>query len=250
MTNPLKLLALLAGLICIFSPRAMAQDSNEVEISFRVLCFEYRDNVTSVFAPASGSAGIEVPLYTDDFTDVIKAKFGGGKASFFIEEPGPGGKMQRKIVAEGTLAKSVQQAFLLVPNDVKSGGPVYRILAFEDGEETFPMGSIRAINFAQFPIRLNLAGAEMPPIKPGGVGVYPMVKKIDEWNMFTAKIQFGVSEGKWLNAATQSWKASNGKRDWVICRYNPATKQPLIRQYQDIPPWRKPVLPVTDGKPR
>ncbi len=132
---------------------------------------------------------------------------------------------------------------MLIPTDAKTG-PIYRIVAFEDGEEAFPMGATRVINLAPFPIRLNLAGADMDPIKPGGIGMYPMVKQVDDWNMYTAKIQFGVAEGHRVDVATQSWKASTGKRDWVISRFDPATKQPVVRQYQDIPPWRKTVLPV------
>lgn len=247
MTNHLKFLAtFLAGLTCLFAPRTTAQSSQGDEISFRVLCFEHRDNVTSVLAPGGDSAKIVVPLFTSDFSDVIKARFAGGKAAFYVEEPAPDGKVQPKIVAEGSLAKGLRQAFVLIPTDAKTG-PVYRIVAFEDGEETFPMGSTRVINLAPFPIRLNLAGADMDPIKPGGIGIYPMVKQVDEWNMYTAKIQFGVAEGQWVDVSTQSWKANAGKRDWVISRFDAATKQPVIRLYQDIPPWRKTVLPVTGG---
>lgn len=145
--------------------------------------------------------------------------------------------------AIGRKTGDAHQAFVLIPTDAKTG-PIYRIVAFEDGEEAFPMGATRVINLAPFPIRLNLAGADMDPIKPGGIGMYPMVKQVDDWNMYTAKIQFGVAEGHRVDVATQSWKASTGKRDWVISRFDPATKQPVVRQYQDIPPWRKTVLPV------
>lgn len=222
-----------------------AQQSDP-EVSFRVLCFEHRDDVTSVFAPAAEGAKSEIPLYTSDFSEVFKAKFAGGKAMFFIEEPGPDGKPLRKVVAEGGLAKGLKQAFVLIPTDAKTG-PIYRIVAFEDGEDSFPMGSTRVINLAPFPIRLNLAGQDMPPIKPGGIGTYPQVKKVDDWNMYNAKIQFGVTPERWVNVATQSWKASDSKRDWVITRFNKETKQPSIRLYQDIPPWRRTELAKPEG---
>lgn len=221
-----------------------------MEVSFRVLCFEHRDNVTSVLAPGSDESKIEVPLYTNDFSDPIKARFTGGKAAFYVEEKLPDGKIGRKLVAEGGLGKATRQAFVLIPTDQKTGA-IYRIVAFDDSEESFPMGGTRVINLAPFPIRLNLAGAEMESIKPGGIGVYPMVKKVDEWNMYTARIDFEVKEGQWVGVATQSWKASDRKRDWVITRYDQVTRQPAIRLYQDIPPWRKQQLPVgtADGKP-
>lgn len=241
------LVAMFAASMVVFSTRMSAQGTPGTEISFRVLCFEYRDNVTSVFAAADGGEKIAVPLYTSDFSEIMKAKFAGGKASFYVEVTSPDGKIQNKVVAEGKLAAGVRQAFVLIPTD-STDGPIYRIVAFEDGEETFPMGATRVINLAPFPIRLNLAGTDMPPIKPGGLGIYPEVKKVDEWNMYTARIQFGVGADQWVDVSTQSWKASNRKRDWVIARIDAATKQPSIRQYQDVPPWRRTVLAAPGAK--
>jgi hypothetical protein len=234
--------------IGIFPMPLVAEDPSGPEISFRVLCFEHRDAVTSVLAPSGDGPKVIVPLYTSDFSPVIKARFASGTASLYVEEPGPEGKVQRKVVAQGKLAAGLRQAFILIPTD-KSPGPVYRIVAFEDGEESFPMGSTRVINLAPFPIRLNLAGSDMAAIAPGGIGTYPMIKKVDEWNMYTARIQFGVSENQWVDVATQSWKASDRKRDWVIARFDVATKLPAIRQYQDIPPWRRVTLPLPGASP-
>lgn len=231
----------------LFSPLTAAPSTQGTEISFRVLCFEHRNEVTSALIPADSGKRTEVPLYTSGFSNIIKAKFTDGKATLYVEVPTPDGKVGYKVVAEGPLATGTQQAFLLIPSD-KDSGPTYRIVAFEDGEKTFPMGATRVINLAPFPVRLNLAGKDMPSIKPGGVGVYPVVKVVNEWNMYTARIQFGVNEGQWVDVATQSWKASERKRDWVITRFDPTTKQPTIRQYQDIPPWRVTALPVIGGQ--
>jgi hypothetical protein len=225
------------------APRLSAQNVPGTEVSFRVLCFEHRDNVTTVLAPGDDAAKIEVPLFTNEFSDPLKARFSGGKAAFYVEEKLPDGKIGRKLVAEGSLGKGPRQAFVLIPTEQKTGA-IYRIVAFDDAEESFPMGATRVINLAPFPIRLNLAGADMEAIKPGGIGVYPMVKKVDEWNMYTARIDFEVKEGQWVGVSTQSWKASERKRDWVVTRFDQNTKQPAIRLYQDIPPWRKQQLPA------
>lgn len=228
-------------LTLVISHRAAAQEDPIEDISFRVLCFEYRDKVTSVLASAANGEKITVPLYTSGFSEVMKAGFSGGKASFFTEETLPDGKIRRNVVAEGKLASGTSQAFLLVPTKLKTG-PIYRIIAFDDSEKSFPMGATRVINLAKFPIRLNLAGVDMPPIKPGGLGMYNEVRKVDSWNMYTARIQFQLSPDKWVDVATQSWKSSDRKRDWVITRFNETTKEPAIRQYMDIPPWRRTVL--------
>ncbi len=231
--------------LLVSNAAALAQNGG-TEVTFRILCFEHRNDITSVLAPGNDAQRIEVPLYTNEFSDQMKARFIGGKASFYIEETGADGKPARKVVAEGKLAAGNRQAFVLIPTDGEKG-PTYRVVAFDDREESFPMGATRVINLAPFPIRLNLAGADMEPIKPGGLGLFPMVRKVDEWNMYSARIDFEVQPEQWVAVATQSWKSSDGKRDWVVTRFDQATRQPAIRLYQDIPPWRKKVLPVGGG---
>jgi hypothetical protein len=162
-----SLTATVVAFIGVISLRAMADNALGTEISFRTLCFEHRNNVTAVLASGGAAAKIPVPLYTSDFSDVIKARFVNGKAAFYVEEAQPDGQILKKIVAEGPLAQSLKQAFVLVPTD-GIDGIIYRIVAFEDGEDAFPMGSTRVLNFSPFPIRLNLAGSVLPPIKPGG----------------------------------------------------------------------------------
>jgi hypothetical protein len=149
------------------------------------------------------------------------------------------------VVAEGDLAESPMQMFVMLPQ-TKPNGPLYRVLAFADDEKAFPMGATRVVNLASVEIRLNLAGTDHAAIKPGAVAIYPQVKVVDEWNMFTARIDI-LAEQKWVPAATTSWKASNRKRDLVIIQMDPATGNPLIRLYQDTPPWRESKLPEGSG---
>ncbi len=238
-----KFAAAAIAVVAAISPAAVSAQGSAGEISVRVLCFEYRNDITSVVAAGDRGGSIPIPLYTSGFSEPVKAKFVGGKAALYTEEAAADGKMELKLVAEGKLAEGTRQAFLLIPTDAATGA-VYRIVAFPDGEDVFPMGATRVLNLAPFPIRLNLAGSDMDPIKPGGIGMYPMVKKTDDWNMYTARIKFGVAEGQWVDVSTQSWKSSDRKRDWVITRFDAATKQPVVRLYQDIPPWRQVALPT------
>lgn len=238
---------LLAAALLVLLPHFLSAQTREgTDVSFRVLCFEHRDDITSAFAAGPTSGLVEVPFYTNGFSDPVRARFQGGRADLFIEENSPDGGTKRKVVASGKLAATNHQAFVLVPSDAPNG-PEYQILAFDDREQSFPMGATRVINLARFPIRLNLAGAMLDPVKPGGFSVFPMVRKVDEWNMFTARIEFQVAEGRWVEVSTQSWKASNLKRDWVITRFDEETRQPLIRLYQDIPPWHRPRVPGSAG---
>lgn len=207
-------------------------------VKFRLLCYEHARETIKAFVVGANGAKEEVIFYTGGFSPQTTGKFTGGKVRFFTEKPGSDGKPVVTIVAEGSLEPSAMQMFLLLP-EVKEAGPVYKVLAFDDLEASFPMGSTRVINLANFPVRLNLAGADMPPIKRGGFQVFPQVKQVDAWNMFTARIDFAVATDKWVPVVTQSWKASNRKRDWVLAHVDPLTKQPVIRIYQDIPPWRE-----------
>lgn len=236
--------------ICLFllvGTAALFAEEDTRVVKFRLLCYEQCKDLMKAMVEGDSGTTQEVEFLTGGFTPQATGRFTGGIARFFIEIPGPDGKPVRKIVAAGKLNSSAVQMFLLLP-ETKPDGAVYRILAFDDQESSFPMGSIRLINLASFPVRLNLAGVDLPPVKSGGLQVYPQVRKVDEWNMFTARIDFGVEEKKWVPVATQSWKSTDRKRDWVITRFDPTTKTPAIRLYQDIPPWRETVLPVSRVK--
>lgn len=213
------------------------QDAGRV-VKFRVLCYEHIEGTLGANVMAENGNPVAVDFYTGGFGPQLNGRFTDGKARFFVESPGPDGKPKRTVVAEGNLVDSAVQMFLLFP-EKKEQGSHYRILAFDDQEKSFPMGSTRVINLAAQPVRMTFAGAVMPPIKPGGVQTFPQVKAVDEWNMFTANIDLGLEDGQWATIATQSWKASDRKRDWVITHVDPLTRSPAIRLYQDIPPWRE-----------
>jgi hypothetical protein len=238
----MKNIAAVCCLLGCFTSLSSAQGDARV-VKFRVLCYEHARDTLKGFVSGEGGGRDEVTFYTGGFGPQTSGKFADGKARFFIEKPGPDGKPVPTVVAEGKLGPSAVQVFLLFP-EAKDSALVYKVVAFDDLETSFPMGSTRVINLATFPIRLSLAGTEMPPIKPGGLQVYPQVKQVDDWNMFSARIDFGVGEDKWVPVATQSWKASDRKRDWVITHIDPNTKEPALRLYQDIPPWREAKLAV------
>lgn len=236
----------LAAACLVWTLPARAEEARTV--TFRAMCYQHMDEVTEVDLSApSGEGKTRIPLPTSGFTPDFKASFTGGLVRFTRDEVDPAsGKTGPKVVAEGKLASGDRQVFILLPSPGKN--LVYRVHAMNDDEKSFPMGATRVMNLAALKIRLNLAGADLPAIPPGDVVVYPPVKKVDEWGMFTARIDFDNGKGGWIPAATQSWKTSDRKRDLVITMIDPKTRQPSIRLYQDIPPWREEVLPV-GGRP-
>jgi hypothetical protein len=237
MSNPLILITTAFAVSIVFpTPCRAAESKPDETIAFRVLCTETRDEVVSVLPPKGNSSKIVVPLYVGSFSELITAKFADHKAAFYVDEKQAKGKAVRKLVAEGPLASGLRQAFIVVPSKEETG-PIYRIVAFDDSDGCFPMGSTRVFNLTPFPVRLNVVGTQHDPILPGDSGMYPICKKVDEWNMYSVGIDMEIDGGRWQAIAKQSWKASDRKRDWVIITYDIATKQPKIRQYQDIPPW-------------
>jgi hypothetical protein len=243
----MKSLSCVIALLWSFAGFLTAEEEGR-SVKFRLLGYEHSKDVIKGSVAGGGGAKLDVEFFTGGFGPQVEGRFTDGKARFFVESPDPEGKPVRKIVAEGSLGTSEAQVFVLFPEADAADGPVYKILTFDDLEVSFPMGATRVINLAPVPVRLNLAGADLPPLKPGGVQVYPQVKKVDEWNMFTARIDFEAKAGKWVPVATQSWKASERKRDWVITRVDPASKAPSVQLYQDIPPWREDALPVGGGR--
>lgn len=214
-------------------------------VKFRVLCFEQVENIQKGFYMGGGGDRQEAIFYSGGIGPQMVGKFVGGKAAFFTETTGPDGKPLRRMLAEGNLSVSPMQLFFLVPQG-KPNAPTYRVIAFDDQEKEFPMGSTRVLNLAPFPIRLNLAGKDMDPIKGGENSIYPQVKVVDEWNMFQARVDFFTQE-QWVPVANQSWKSNAGKRDLVVTMFDQATKTPAIRIYQDIPPWRTAVPDAPAG---
>ncbi len=216
---------------------AHGQDARQV--TFRVMCFKHVDDLTSASVPVKGGKEIgEVPLYTSGFSDEFEGSFDDGVARFFKEGTYPAASgAEPEVIAEGKLTSDDRQAFLLLPSS--DGKIPYRVHAMSDDVDAFPMGSTRVLNLAALPIRLNLAGSNLPPIKPGGSVIYPQVKSVDEWNMYTARIEFSNGKEGWIPVASQSWKASDRKRDIVVMALDSKTKRPSIKLYQDIPPRRQ-----------
>ncbi len=225
------ILGSLVALCALFLPIVQAQSASPV--SFRTLCVKYQDDIRSAYALSGKGGSIEVALYTGSLSEVYQGSFNDGIATLYVEDSSaPGGK---RIVAAGKLASAPRQLFLLVPDPDKKHP--YRIQCLPDDVRSFPMGGVRFVNLTPYNSRLRLAGATLPPVKPGSSQTYPKVVKVNEWNMYQAKIELQAPSGKWAPIASPAWKALDAKRDVVIATIDPRNRQPRILSYQDIPPW-------------
>jgi hypothetical protein len=231
-------LSLIPALFALFLFPATASGQNARTVVFRLICFEHRNEITSARIDKGPEPGKfhEIILLTGNFTDDYQSAFADNTVRFFVADPSvPEG---RRIVAEGPLAQGDRQLFLLLP-ETKGTRP-YRVYAMNDDETSFPMGAVRVLNMCPTKVRFNLAGADMPPIDPGKVVIYPPVMRFDEWNMYQVRIDLANSDGNWVPVSSPSWKATKLKRDLVITMMDPVAQYPRIAYYKDIPPWRKP----------
>ncbi|GAA5484671.1 hypothetical protein [Haloferula sargassicola] len=203
------------------------------QVAFRTLCLQYVDDLKSALAPVKKADAAEVRLFTGGFSPVYTGQFQGGTAALFVDDPSA--KEGKRPIAQGKLGSSDRQLFLILPDPQKK--LPYRIYCMDDDTASFPMGTVRFLNLAPYEARLELAGAKMPEVKPGGSKTYPRVTAIDEWKMYQARIEFKKPDGSWATISSPSWKSSVRKRDLVIPTIDPATKRPKIYNYQDIPPW-------------
>jgi len=214
-------------------------------VTFRVLCFQQLDNIGKVFVPdKSGLPTTELPLYTGGISKDFKETFYDGKVRLVLPHKNPAtGADTGKVVAEGNLASGSRQIFLLLP--LGKNGITYQVHAMDDDKKAFPMGAIRMLNMSPSDVRVKLAGSALPALAPGKTAIYPQVRKVDDWNMYMAEIFIAKKGNEWLPVATQSWKSSDAKRDFVIVLIDPDTNQPSVRLYKDLPPWS---LPDLSGK--
>ena len=239
LTNTLQFVAISA---LVLVPSLKAQEEGRT-VNFRVICLEQKDGIRKVqVAKGKPDETLAIPLLTGNFTDSFKCSFPTESAVFFVEDSEAPEK--RRVVATGKLASGDQQVFLFIPNTEKE--MPYHIIAMNDDEKSFPMGSVRILNLCAGPVRVNLAGTDMKAIAPGKSSTYPPVKRVDKWGMYQARLDFATPDNQWIPVASPSWKGSELKRDLVITRLDKRSKQPLISYYKDIPPWRKPELAVPD----
>lgn len=212
-----------------------AQEARKV--AFRTFCVQPHADLTGLWLPAAnkkGGGAAKVSVYAGSFSPVTEALFKGADAVFFASEPKDGASLAP--VAQGKLAKSARQLFVFVPV-TKGGLAGYDIRAFDDDMDSFKLGSVRAVNLATVPVRFTLAGEVLAPIEPSGQVVYPPSKKVNEYGMYPAVVEFKGEGDKWVRIYSTSWKASERRRELVITMTDEKLKQNLVKMFSDDPPW-------------
>ncbi|GAA5481918.1 hypothetical protein [Haloferula sargassicola] len=214
---------------------AFAQTQTQT-VLFRTLCLQHQDDIRTVFVPSAKGGSSEVPLLTGGFSPVYRAAFKDGVAEFHVDDDdAPEGK---RVVARGRLASSDRQLFLFLPDPQKR--LPYRLHCLPDDLPAFPMGGLRFLNLTPYAARLELAGAKLPAVKSGASQTYPKVTKVDEWNMYQARVELQAPDGHWATISSPSWKSLETKRDLALIMIDPTSRQPRILNFKDLPPWLEP----------
>lgn len=218
----------------------------ERKIAFRTLCLGISEGVDRVVFPGRDEGSvIEIPLYTE-ISPVIEATFTGDKAEFFVEDRDESAEAPgQRLVAGGKLAGTERQLFVFVPIGPEiSQQARYQVICYDDGEQSFSMGHIRAINLAPGPVRFVLAGRTTPEIAPTKAAQFAHVDDVNEYGMYPVVVEFRNDAGEWIKGQSVSWKATDRRREVVVTMVDPRFKQPAVRMYSDLPPWIEVSAPV------
>ncbi len=216
---------------------AFAEPSRKVQ--FRTLCITQLEGLEKVHIPAGkgASKNQEVALYTD-ISRPIEGVFTSNEAVFYTLKPDPQGKPMRVAVGKTALGKSARQLFVFAPGSGEGDGKLtYHVLAYDDDEKSFPLGSIRAINLSSEPVRFVMAGTPIPPILPGQSTQFPHAKEVNEYNMYPVTVEFQSVSGEWVKGQAASWKASDRSREVVVTSGDTKTQSQAVKIFGDFPPW-------------
>jgi hypothetical protein len=215
-----------------------ATAQNPRKVAFRTLALEHAGDMTELSLPPGkdGEAPVAVPLYTASISQVFETVFPAGKAVLFAKG-GAAGEAP-VVAAEGALAKSDRQLFILIPVAKPAAGkPAYQLRAYDDDTTTFKLGSIRAINLAPVNVRFLVSGARTPEIPSQRYAIFPHATKVDEYNMYQVAAEFRSGSGEWVKGYSASWKATDRRREIVVTLVDGKFKQPVVKVFSDEPPW-------------
>lgn len=231
----MKLLPLLAFLLSV---SVHGQPST---IKFRTLCFEHVDEIKEVVIRTGGSVSDPVPLYTSMFSKEIQTTPENGIITFILPPSAGTAPEQQPVIASAKALPSPQQLLLFVPQPKSPGVPPYRLLVFDDSEASLPMGSTRLLNFANTPARFVI-GEHSMELNPGGITTISQALKRNATNQTPVEVSFANAQGGWTPVSSTRWLSLPNQRAIAISFVHPVSRQPLIRWYQDVPPWRLPKL--------
>jgi hypothetical protein len=222
----------LAAIFLLSIAAAHAQGVRKV--AFRTLGLKPLPELNEVHLPAATPKGkaLVVPILAASLSPVLEGEFKGDEAVFFAKA---GDTSTR--VAKGKLAKSKRQVLFFRPVKDEQGKDSYEVHAFDDDLTDFKLGSVRVINLSPKEIRFNMAGKEMPPVPPGGSGIYPQAKDVDEFGMYSMTVEAKGDGDEWAKVYSASWKASDRRREIAFVQYEERFQQWPVTLLSDDPPW-------------
>lgn len=233
MKYALPLLFLLAS-VC-------AQAADTRKIRFRALCFQHAGEIKEVLLQTADNATIPVPLYTSAFSHELEATLQNDLVRFVISHGEKDGRKDLQLAASAKAVPGEHQLFLFVPQANAPDTAPYRVLVFDDTESAFPMGGTLLLNFARQPVRFSV-GEHLKELPPGGIVTIPQAMKRNTTNQTPVEISFSTPDGRWVPFSSTRWLSLPNQRALAISFIHPVSRQPMVRWYQDIPPWRLPKL--------
>ncbi|MCW1887539.1 hypothetical protein OKA04_22575 [Luteolibacter flavescens] len=230
----MKSLHVILGMLVLILADATAQEARRIK--FRAVCLAHAGEVKKVRLLAA-SQPVEIDLITGDFTREAEATVAGGTLRFALPDAGADGEPE--VVATVDALEGERHLLVFVPGT--TGERTYRVLAIDDSEAAFPMGSSRLINLAPAKVRFTI-GENSRELASGGTGDLPLPKKLNSMNQCPVQAAIAEPGGEWRVFSSTRWHATLQERSLVITFIDPSRGRPAFRRWADVPPWRRPKL--------
>ncbi|MEJ6573183.1 MAG: hypothetical protein QNL01_13000 [Akkermansiaceae bacterium] len=231
---------LIMASIGILALPANAQEKRVVKA--RAICFERTAETPDIFI-SGPKEPYKILMPVEGFSMTFKCALDQGKAIFYKEDGvKPDGTPRRKIVAQTKVNGSMSKVlFYFVPN--KEGAKrLYQVIAMEDGLKRFPLGHTRLLNLSDSEVVFQL-GEHVKRLSSGKSAHVAEVTKRNDFNMALVVCKMKTKDGQWRTISESRTRFTNRKRLLVVSYVNPATRQPQLKFYKDIPIGPPPPLP-------
>lgn len=211
------------GVFVFTSAAVHGQEAEKVKLEFRTLCTSTGVGNVKMHIQLSEEETLDVPLYGDSFSQVVKYE-GPAKVLIRFNESEP---------TEYTFPKGLKKIVLLcIPKRVteKNKSP-YIIKAFSLADESFPYGSRKLINLTSGDVGLMI-NKKNYGVKAGSAQDLNLRRSQVEDERFAVTLFDKVGKD-WKKFSATRWSLDKTKRTFIFFYSDPQTKRTRYRAIPD-----------------
>lgn len=151
---------------------------------------------------------------------------------------------QATVAAAVKIAPNIRKAIVIVVSAGPEANPPYRLVVIDDSPAGFGKGECRALNLVTVETAIE-AGEHKVGVKPGAMGVIPVVKKINDFNM--AQTNFYYKDGeRWTPFSERQLQYLPEFRRIFVIHTTPGATQPIVSTIVDTTVAAPPAAPAAN----